>query len=413
MQNNNAVKTFSLEGEALVTPKKVIKKALKINNKKIEAIGRNPSLHFVLRDTFVFPALINLHDHLRGDYLPRVGPQKGTFYLNWAPWDKDLKASPIFKERSELSVEECYHLGAYKNLFSGVCTVNDHFPHEINDHILSLLPIRVIRKYTLAHECSSYDLQWGDGIEIEHDRAHKKDYPFITHLEEGYDEEAQRGVEILEELRCLDSFDILIHCIGFSDEDIKKAQRAGVTVGWCPASNIYMYNLTCKIKKMLEAGINVALGTDSTHTGSINLLEEMRFGREIYRKMYGEELDAKILTDMVTVNPAKAFRMAREAGSLEAGKNADVLAIQQKDDDPYESLLKTDIEDIALLLLEGNPILAHKEYEELFHIRKQPFTEITIRGRHMLVKGDPRALLKRVREAVGHKKVLDFMPIEL
>jgi hypothetical protein len=413
MLNNSIIKAFSLEGSVLVTPKKIIKKSLKVNNKKIEAIGKNGPAQFSLKNTFVFPALINIHDHLRGDYLPRVGPKKGTYYLNWAYWDKDFKASPVYKERSDLSVEECYQLGAYKNLFSGVCTVNDHFLHEINDHIIPLLPVRVLRKYTLAHECSSYDLQWGDGIEIEHDRARSKDYPFITHLEEGYDEEAQRGIETIEQLHCLDAFDVLVHCIGFSDEDIKKVCRAGATVGWCPASNIFMYNLTAKIKKFIETGVNVALGTDSTATGAVNLLEEMRFAREIYRKMYGEELDAAIVADMVTVNPARGFRMNREIGAIEEGKLADLLVVVAKDDNPYESLLKTEIEDIALLLLEGNPILAHKEYEELFQIRKQPYTPIKIRGREMLVKGDPVALLKRVREVVGYKKVLDFMPLDI
>ena len=137
---------------------------------------------------------MNVHDHLRGDYLPRVGPAEGSYYANWSHWDADLKASPVYSERAALSVEQMYLLGGYKNLFSGVGTVNDHFPHELNDAYLGALPIRAAREYCLAHECSSFDLKWGDGIEVEHARALERGWPFITHLEEGFDAESMDGI---------------------------------------------------------------------------------------------------------------------------------------------------------------------------------------------------------------------------
>ena len=116
-------------------------------------------------DSFVYPSLINTHDHLQGNYRPPVGPKKGTFYLTWQPWDKDLKASATFTERSKMSREELYTLSGYKCIFSGVTTVNDHFPQSINGKILPKLPIRAILEYGLAHEATSYDLKWGEGIQ--------------------------------------------------------------------------------------------------------------------------------------------------------------------------------------------------------------------------------------------------------
>ena len=219
---------YSLSNITLITPDKVHRdQCLKIDQKRIAAIGAKAKFDISSADgdLFLYPALINVHDHLRGDYLPRVGPKPGNYYLNWAPWDNDLKSSEVYKERANITIEQSYFLGAYKNLFSGVVTVNDHFPHEFNEEFIPVLPIRVIQNYTLVHECSSYDLKWGEGIEAEHARAVKNNYPFITHLEEGFDEESQRGIEILEELHCLDDYDILIHCIGFSDEDIKKTKK--------------------------------------------------------------------------------------------------------------------------------------------------------------------------------------------
>lgn len=362
-------------------------------------------------DSYIYPALINIHDHFRGNYLPRVGPKKDKFYLNWAPWDADLKSSPVFEERTNISVEQMYFLSAYKNLFSGVATANDHFPHEINGAYLPRLPIRVIENYCLSHECSSFDLQWGDGIEIEHKRAVERNWPYITHLEEGFDPESMDGIGILERLKCLDDHCVFIHCIGFSDEDIKKTAKAGASVSWCPASNYFMFNVTCKIKKFLKAGINVSIGTDSTATGSPNIIEEMKYGREVYRKMYGEELPATTLFKMVTINPAKAFRIDNSTGSLENGKLADILILKAKHEDPYENLVKSNMQDIQFLSVSGQAVLAEKRFEELIP-GNQEYDTVEIDGRSMSVKGSPSTLYKDIRKAVGFKKHLDYLPFD-
>jgi cytosine/adenosine deaminase-related metal-dependent hydrolase len=163
---------------------------------------------------------------------------------------------------------------------------------------------------------------------------------------------------------------------------------------------------------MLREGVNVAIGTDSTHTGSVNLLEEMRFARGTYRRLYGEDLEASTIARMVTSNPARAFWLGDSTGSIESGKYADLLVLRPRHADPYEALLAAQIEDIELLLYEGTPILGAAEHEELFGLREVPYTRVSVRGRKMCVKGDPGGLLARVREAVGHKKVLDYLPLD-
>jgi len=293
-----------------------------------------------------------------------------------------------------------------------VATVNDHFPHELNDPHIPRLPIRVIKEYTLAHECSSYELKWGEGIEIEHKRALERDWPFITHLEEGFDPEAQDGVGILERLKCLDDHDLLIHCIGFSDDDIARTARAGASISWCPASNIFMFNVTCKIRKILKAGINVAIGTDSTHTGSPNLLAEMRFARETYRSLYGEDLPARAIFDMVTVNPAKAFRMSDRIGTLDAGKQADVMVLRARHDDRYENLAQATMEDIEFLSVDGVPVLAERRFADAIPGDGEGYEEVKIDGRATLVRGAPATLYKAIRKALGFKKRLEYLPFD-
>jgi hypothetical protein len=311
-----------------------------------------------------------------------------------------------------------YTLGAYKNLFSGVTTVVDHFPHSINKDFLPILPIRALQNYALAHEASSYDLKWGDGIEIEHQRAVANNWPFITHLAEGFDEESMRGLANLERQRALDRHDLLVHCIGFSDEDIRKTAKAGASISWCPASNMLMFNVTCKIRKFLREGVNVTLGTDSTHSGSINMLAEIHYGRELYRRLYGEDLSAKTIFEMVTGNAAKALHLENNLGSLDEGKLADMLILRGRSGDPYENLASADMGDIEFLSLAGKPLYGELRFLDLFE-RTLPggklplgFSQITVAGRSMFVTGDPGGFYTQAREKIGFKKNLDFLPFE-
>jgi cytosine/adenosine deaminase-related metal-dependent hydrolase len=400
-------------GIAAVSAEKITAGSLGITGEKLHLSLTGGRIIDLKGASVIYPGLINTHDHLQGNYLPPVGPKPGAFYLTWLPWDNDLKASATFAERSKLSREDLYGLSGYKCLFSGVTTVNDHFPHILNDPILPALPIRAIREYCLAHEASSYDLKWGDRIEIEHEWAVKNGWPFITHLSEGFDEEAMRGVENLEKLGVLDDHCLLVHCIGFSDGDIQKVAKAGASISWCPASNMFMFNVTAKIRKFLKAGINVTLGTDSSATGSFNLLEEIRYARNLYRRLYGEDLPARTIFSMITANAAKAFKMENRIGTLEEGKLADLLILRGRVDDPFENLASASMEDIELLTLAGKPVYGEFRFLDLLGGKiPRGYSTITAGGRPMFVSGDPAALYLSVRKKAGLKKTLDFLPFE-
>ena len=412
---------YTLADGVIISPgKKAYTGNLGIKGEKIVSPKADGNVKINLKEkSFVYPSLINTHDHLQGNYRPPVGPKKGEFYLTWLPWDKDLKASKTFEERSNLSREDLYALSGYKCLFSGVTTVNDHFPHQLNSQILPTLPIRAIQEYGLAHESSSYDLKWGDGIEVEHALAVKNNWPFITHLSEGFDKEAMHSVEALEKIKVLDKHCLFVHCIAFSDKDIEKVAKAGASISWCGFSNMFMFNVTAKIRKMLKAGINVTIGTDSSATGSANLLAELKYDRELYRKLYGEDLPAKQIFEMVTANAAKAFRMHDRIGSLEEGMLGDVLVLGAKNNDPYENLVNAGMKDIELLILAGQPIYGETRFLDIFKGKlsgqtglPEGYTKIKVENKEMFVKGDPASLYKEVRKKVGFKKELDYLPFE-
>jgi cytosine/adenosine deaminase-related metal-dependent hydrolase len=407
------VSDFTLKKGVLVTAgKKPRSGDLGIKGEKIVPSGEGVTVDLG-NNSIVYPSFINTHDHLQGNYRPAVGPKPGTYYLTWLPWDNDLKASETFRERSRLTREELYAISGFKCLFSGVTTVNDHFPQKLNSKILPTLPIRAILEYGLAHESSSYDLKWGDGVEIEHKRALDNKWPFITHLAEGFDEESFHAVETLEKLKILDKHCLFVHCIGFSDDDIKKVAKAGASVSWCGFSNMFMFNVTCKIRKMLKAGVNVTIGTDSSATGSANLLAEIKYDRELYRKMYGEDLSAETMFKMVTANAAQAFWMQDRIGTLDEGKLGDVVVLKGRLDNPYENFVQASMEDIELLVLAGTPIYGELRFLDIFGGNlPRAYSKITVAGRPMFVKGDPAGLYREARRKIGFKKVLDFLPFE-
>jgi hypothetical protein len=364
--------------------------------------------------SYIYPALINTHDHLRGNYLPQCGPPPGVFYLTWLPWDNDLKASACYAERTKaLDINKGYELSGYKTLFSGIVTTNDHFPHNLNKDILPALPVRAIQNYAIAHECSSYELKWGGDIKDEHAIAVQNGWPFITHLAEGFDDESMGGLSRLESLGALSNHCLLVHCIAFSDEDITKMARAGASLSWCGVSNMFMFNTTCKIKKFIDAGVNVTIGTDSSHTGAYNMFAEIKYDRELYRRMYGEDLSAKNIFEMITINSAKAFWMEDEIGTLDAGKRADILVMKAKEGDAFENLVNAESADIELLTKDGKPVLGEARFIDLLGgTLPSGYTMIKIAGRDMFVAGDPLSLYRHIRDAIGFKKILDFLPFE-
>jgi cytosine/adenosine deaminase-related metal-dependent hydrolase len=176
---------------------------------------------------------------------------------------------------------------------------------------------------------------------------------------------------------------------------------------------MFMFNVTCKIKKLLNAGVNVTIGTDSAATGSYNFFEELHYDRDLYRSLYGEDLSAQKIFEMITVNAAKAFWMQDRIGILEEGKWADILVLKGRIDDPYENLISASAEDIELLTMAGKPLYGELRFIDLFGGKlPKGYSRITVATRPMFVIGNPEGLYLEVRRKTGFKKVLDFLPFE-
>jgi hypothetical protein len=110
--------------------------------------------------------------------------------------------------------------------------------------------------------------------------------------------------------------------------------------------------------------------------------------------------------------------MQDRIGSIEEGKLGDLMVVKARKNDPYENLVSTTMEDIQLLVLEGNPIYGERRFLDIFTAAggKQEipagYTEITVGKKPMFVIGDPAALYREIRSRTGFKKILDFLPFD-
>lgn len=398
----------------IITPSRVIPSGvLSIENNRIVDVGRElnheSGLEVKVNGTLIFPGLIDAHDHLLGTYMPRVGERRP--YRNWLEWDNDLKSSPIYKERQNIESSDLYLLGTYRHLISGVTSVQDHIPHFVRELFNHDPAVRLIDQYKMAHSVTSFALSWGEGIKKEHSEAVEENKPFITHCSEGYDQETRRSVQSLEENNAVSNHTVLIHGIAFSDDDIQLLKKRKANVVWCPVSNLYMFNDTTSIKKLLDNGINVMLGTDSPMSGSINIFEEMLIAKKYYWDTYGEDLDDEIIVKMLTTN-ASIGLFRDDLGSIEKDKKADFIIIRGNENDPYGSLVRMNYDDIMLVVIDGAIKYGDASFIQLFEELDIPFQKVKVAGSEKLVNGDILGLLERIRNAVGYQKELPFLPVE-
>jgi cytosine/adenosine deaminase-related metal-dependent hydrolase len=235
--------------------------------------------------------------------------------------------------------------------------------------------------------------------------------PFITHIAEGFDPETVRDLKTLDGKGGLGEHSVLVHGIAFTEEDIRLIKKKGASVVWCGDSNVFMFNRTANVGKMLEEGVNLCIGTDSPMSGGLNLLYEMKFDRDYFRKTYGRPLSDEQLVRMVTVNPAKAFRL-KKFGQIKPGFVADIAVFADRGKTPYESVVSAELRDVMLVVIDGKPAYGNAEYSWLFDSLKVKYQRVVIDGSEKVIRGDLVGLMKRISRAVGFKKELPFLPVE-
>lgn len=158
-----------------------------------------------------------------------------------------------------------------------------------------------------------------------------------THVHETRDEIEQSIAQFgLRPLQRLQQFGILgpnliaVHAVHLSEQEIGDLAEFNCHVTHCPASNLKLASGIAPLPALLKAGINIALGTDSAASNNrLDLWEEMRLAALVGKGAAENPLavPAHEALRMATINAARALDRDNEIGSLEVGKQADIVAV--------------------------------------------------------------------------------------
>lgn len=162
-----------------------------------------------------------------------------------------------------------------------------------------------------------------------------------THLHETQDEIEQSlkqygltPIERLSQLGVLGPNLTAAHGVHMKNEEIEQLQAHGCSLAHCVSSNLKLASGMAPIQKMLNAGVNVGLGTDGAASNNRqDMFTEMRTAALVAKGLSGDvaSIPAWQALEMATINGAKALGLEGQIGSIETGKLADLTAVKLSD----------------------------------------------------------------------------------
>ncbi len=168
--------------------------------------------------------------------------------------------------------------------------------------------------------------------------AEELDVPIHTHVHETLAEIeqgiAQHGVRPIERLRRLGVVGprlIAVHAVHLDEAELDLMAREGVSVVHCPSSNLKLASGIANLAGMRARGIRVGLGTDGAASNNrLDMWTEMRTAALLAKAASGNAamVTAAEALEMATLDGARALGLDSEIGSIEAGKAADLTAVE-------------------------------------------------------------------------------------
>ncbi|MBU4208884.1 MAG: amidohydrolase [Proteobacteria bacterium] len=137
-------------------------------------------------------------------------------------------------------------------------------------------------------------------------------------------------IKYLDKIGILDNNTLLVHSIWVDNDDIDIIANRGAKISVCTESEMRLASGIAPVIKFLEAGIKVGLGTDgSASNNDLDLFKEMDSTAKLHKvnMLDPAVMDAKTVFKLATIGGAGALGLDNEIGSLETGKQADLIII--------------------------------------------------------------------------------------
>jgi 5-methylthioadenosine/S-adenosylhomocysteine deaminase len=202
-------------------------------------------------------------------------------------------------------------------------TVFDHY----KGHELVTTAFAPHAPYTVSDEPLKQILTLADELEL---NIHMHLHETAFEVSEARKNNGMRPIERLQKLGLINPSLQAVHMTQLNDDEISLLADSGSHVVHCPESNMKLASGICPVNELMNAGINVALGTDSSASNNnLDMLGEMQSAAFLAKvsTMDATALPADTVLQMATINGARALNMDDITGSLETGKFADIVAV--------------------------------------------------------------------------------------
>jgi len=142
------------------------------------------------------------------------------------------------------------------------------------------------------------------------------------------DKYGKSAPEVLEEAGLLGADVVAAHCIDLNESDIDILARNKVNVAHTPMTNSLGGNGVARVPEMMEKGINISLGHDCFFT--LDTAEYIRYAYLIHKAHWANPalIPPFLALDLALGNAATALGLEDKIGSLDAGKQADIILIK-------------------------------------------------------------------------------------
>lgn len=183
----------------------------------------------------------------------------------------------------------------------------------------------------------------------------------------------QSPTEVFEECGIFENKTIAAHGVHLSDRDLEILSKYDVSVVHNPSSNLKLSSGFLDCTRVINKGINLAMGTDSSASNNnLSMLKEISIASLVSKYKDPKNLRAYDVLKMATINGAKALGIDKKTGSLEEGKLADIILIDLNNPNhtPQNNLISslsysTFDTDVSYVIINGELVYDNKKFVNL------------------------------------------------
>jgi 5-methylthioadenosine/S-adenosylhomocysteine deaminase len=187
-------------------------------------------------------------------------------------------------------------------------------------------------------------------------------------------ETGDRNIDYLNSLGIVGSHVVLAHCIHLDNTEMETLASTKTNVAHCPSSNLKLGSGIARVTEMLARGIPVSLGADGAACNNrLDMFTEMRTAALLQKALHGPEvLPAARALRMATIDGALALGLDKEIGSIEVGKQADLIIVDVSElhaaptGDVVSALVySAQASDVRATIIDGQVVMRDRELSTL------------------------------------------------